>query len=129
MNLFLYDRDFVMKELTYFQPNVAFHIKTSHLICIANQMTGFYMKYDTSLKCVKKKHLKSCLLVTAVGRYKFYIIKKLTNHSYFKYIVQYLYITSYIIFSKTSHLNLKQTIFLSRKMFHLHIQKCIDVYK
>ena len=27
-----------------FQPNVAFHIKTSHLTCKANQMTGFYLK-------------------------------------------------------------------------------------
>ena len=26
------------------QPNVAFHVENSHLICIANQMTGFYMK-------------------------------------------------------------------------------------
>ena len=26
------------------QPGVAFHIETSHLICIANQMTGVYMK-------------------------------------------------------------------------------------
>ena len=32
-----------------FQPIVAFHIETSHLICIANQMTGFYMKYNTGL--------------------------------------------------------------------------------
>ena len=27
-----------------FQPSVAFHIETSHLICTANQMTGFYVK-------------------------------------------------------------------------------------
>ena len=26
-----------------FQPSVAFYIKTSHLICHANQMTGFYI--------------------------------------------------------------------------------------
>ena len=27
-----------------FQPSDAFHIETSHLICNANQMTGFYME-------------------------------------------------------------------------------------
>ena len=26
------------------QPSVAFHIETRHLICNANQITGFYMK-------------------------------------------------------------------------------------
>ena len=33
-----------------FQPSVAFHIKTSHLIFNANQMTGFFMKWNTGLK-------------------------------------------------------------------------------
>ena len=33
-----------------FQPSVAFHIETSHLTCIANEMTGFYMKCKTGLK-------------------------------------------------------------------------------
>ena len=30
--------------LTHSQPSVAFHIETNHLLCSANQMTGFYMK-------------------------------------------------------------------------------------
>ena len=30
-----------------FQPSVAFHIETSHLICILNQMTGFYITCNT----------------------------------------------------------------------------------
>ena len=30
-----------------FHLSVAFNIETSHLICSANQMTGFYMKCDT----------------------------------------------------------------------------------
>ena len=43
--------DFDWKQLTgsymvcgliRFKPNVAFYIKTSHLICSANQMTDFY---------------------------------------------------------------------------------------
>ena len=33
-----------------FQPSVAFHIKTNHLIFNANQMTGFFMKWNTGLK-------------------------------------------------------------------------------
>ena len=33
-----------------FQPSVAFHIETRHLICTANQMTGFYMKCNTGLE-------------------------------------------------------------------------------
>ena len=40
------------KGLILFQPNVAFHIETSHLICSANQITGFYMKCNTGLKGV-----------------------------------------------------------------------------
>ena len=35
------------------QPNVAFHIETSHLFCFAKQVTGFYMKRNTGLKWVK----------------------------------------------------------------------------
>ena len=34
------------------QPNVAFHIETSHLIYTANQMTGLYMKCNGGLKWV-----------------------------------------------------------------------------
>ena len=38
--------------LNLFQPNAAFQIATSHLICRANQMTGFCMKRNTGLKWV-----------------------------------------------------------------------------
>ena len=34
------------------QPSFAFHIETSYLICIANQLTGFYMKRIAGLKLV-----------------------------------------------------------------------------
>ena len=34
--------------ITLFQPSFAFHIETSHLICCANQMNGFYMKCNTT---------------------------------------------------------------------------------
>ena len=39
-----------MKWVNPFQPSVAFHIETSHLICNANQMTGFYIECNTGLK-------------------------------------------------------------------------------
>ena len=35
-----------------FQPIVAFHIQTSHLICIVNQVTYFNMKWNTWLRQV-----------------------------------------------------------------------------
>ena len=34
------------------QPSVAFHIETNHLIYIANQMTGLYMKCNSGLQWV-----------------------------------------------------------------------------
>ena len=37
-----------------FQPSIAFHIETCHLFCRAKQKTGFYMKYNTGLKWVKR---------------------------------------------------------------------------
>ena len=40
-----------------FQSSVAIHIETSHLICIANEITGFYMESNTGLKWVKIKGL------------------------------------------------------------------------
>ena len=39
--------------LISFQPSVAFHIETSHLICFGNQAAGFYMKCNNGLKWVK----------------------------------------------------------------------------
>ena len=35
------------------EPSVTFHIKTSHLICSAKQMTGIYMRSNFQLKWVK----------------------------------------------------------------------------
>ena len=36
-----------------YQPSVEFHTETSHLICTANQITGFYEKCNIWLKWVK----------------------------------------------------------------------------
>ena len=53
---YLYNSHFFNNEpeqsISPFQPNVAFHIKTSHLTGSANQITGFRMKCNTGLKCV-----------------------------------------------------------------------------
>ena len=40
-----------------FQPSVAFPTETSNLICSANQMAGFYMKYNTGLKWANIKKI------------------------------------------------------------------------
>ena len=40
-------------EFNSFQCSVAVHVDNSHLICTANQMTGFYKKYNTKLKWIK----------------------------------------------------------------------------
>ena len=37
-----------------FQPSVVFDIETSHLICSANQIAGFYIKCNTALKWVNR---------------------------------------------------------------------------
>ena len=37
---------------TTFLTRFTFQIETSHFICTANQMTGFYLKYSTGLKWV-----------------------------------------------------------------------------
>ena len=34
--------------------SVVFHIEISHLICTANQMTGFYMKWNTELEWINQ---------------------------------------------------------------------------
>ena len=44
--------DFCQRCSICLQPTVAFHVETSHLIYIANQMTGFYITCNTGLECV-----------------------------------------------------------------------------
>ena len=41
-----------LKSVNKFQTSVALRTETSHLICIANQMTGFYIKCNTDLRWV-----------------------------------------------------------------------------
>ena len=51
----------IYKCFSPFQSSVAFHIETSHLICNANQMIGFFMKCKTGLKWVNLQN-KSMIL-------------------------------------------------------------------
>ena len=37
------------KNLTHLNLTAVFHMETSHLICFTNQVTGFYVKYNTGL--------------------------------------------------------------------------------
>ena len=47
-------------DFNQFQPNVAFHMETIHLICLENQTTGFSMKCNTELKWVLKPGFFPC---------------------------------------------------------------------
>ena len=52
--------------INLFQLSVAFHIETRHLICFANQMTGFYMKSNKVAKrmaFLKSIHNSSLFIV------------------------------------------------------------------
>ena len=40
----------LFKTFNQCQPNVSFHMETSHLMCFANQKTGFHMKCNTGPK-------------------------------------------------------------------------------
>ena len=52
------NKRFRSSGLTPFQLNVVFDIETSHLICIANKMTSFYIKCNTGLKWVQKAFMQ-----------------------------------------------------------------------
>ena len=41
--------DVFLEQMNPFYLSVAFHIEIGHLICCANQMTDYYMKYNTGL--------------------------------------------------------------------------------
>ena len=54
-----------------YRSSVAFHIKSSHLICTGNQMTGFYMKGNTGLKWIQVAVTKYFLRATVCWLEKF----------------------------------------------------------
>ena len=46
-----------METINPFYPSVAFYNETSHMICSANQMNGFYRTCNTGLKWVMIVHI------------------------------------------------------------------------
>ena len=55
---------YLTKFVSLFRSSAAFYIETSHLICTANQITGFYIKYNTGLKWGNKKRLANLFCFT-----------------------------------------------------------------
>ena len=60
--------NYLTKAFNQFKPSVAFYRETSHLICSANQTTGFYMKCNTVLERVKWEHISEIVGNHAKGR-------------------------------------------------------------
>ena len=52
----LFEKYYLISMFKTVQPSTS-HIETSHLICCANQMTGFYMKCNAWLRWVKMVNL------------------------------------------------------------------------
>ena len=48
----LFVQNIARSQFNPFQPSVAIYIETSHLLCSAKQMTGFYIKRNNRLKQV-----------------------------------------------------------------------------
>ena len=42
-----------IESFNLFQSSVAFHIETNHLICYANQLTGFFEYIQLTFTCSK----------------------------------------------------------------------------
>ena len=55
---FLHDGHLDLERANPFQSGVVFHIETIYLNCTANQVAGFYKKFNTGLKWVKQASLK-----------------------------------------------------------------------
>ena len=78
-----------------FQSIVEFHIDSSHLICTANQMTGFYMKQNIGLNsitwcCFNSEQVFATYLFGPNRSLAIVLFAKLTTWSY-----QSLFILSY----------------------------------
>ena len=56
-----------MYHIDLFRHSVAFHVETSHLICISNQITGFYMKCNAGLKYINVLFLLGTLNIYFVN--------------------------------------------------------------
>ena len=68
--------------ITPFQPSVAIDIENSHMICVANQMTGFYLEYNTVPKWVKQKSPKLLFSCEFCEIFRKVITEKLLKATY-----------------------------------------------
>ena len=55
---------YLTKFVSLFRPIAAFYIETSHLICTANQITGFHIKCNTGLKWGNKQRVVNVFRLT-----------------------------------------------------------------
>ena len=81
------------KKKNPYQPSVAFHEETNHLICTENQMAGFYMKCNIGQKWVKVANI----LIMAMSR-KFLKLRK--TFTLLKFMIRL-----YIHFLKSDFIN------------------------
>ena len=86
-----------------FQPSVAFHMETSHLIFSADQVNGFYMKCSTELKWVNSppsffnvnlkiiRNVHSGEIISSKTSIKGFYMLKVSRHL-FEYVWKYLWL-------------------------------------
>ena len=94
-----------MDNLNPFLLRVAFHIETIPFNCIANQITGFYMKCNTEIKSVNqsfKNHFWFVVDTTSFGT------SKINNYAE---SVAWVFLSIYLLVANVLLLNLLIAIF------------------
>ena len=74
-----------------FEPTVAIHIVTSHLICSASQLTGFYVKCKIGLKWICAKHVVKGFRLIKSQDFAYSTVKKWKCCSHVRYIFATLF--------------------------------------
>ena len=110
-----------------FQPSVAFHMETSHLIFSADQVNGFYMKCSTELKWVNSppsffnvnlkiiRNVHSDEIISSKTSIKGFYMLKVSRHL-FEYVWKYLWLV--IINSKNEEPLIPISLFHSSDTLH-----------
>ena len=82
--------NYLTKAFNQFKPSVAFYIETSHLICSANQTTGFYIKCNTALERIKWEDISEIVGNHAKGRISRRVLQENQVRQFFrKTIISY----------------------------------------
>lgn len=127
--------------LTHFSPSIAFYMESSHLICIASQISGFYMTSNTGLKWLKVGlfrtkyeigkgntqyiiHIQSLLFKLSMLRITH------SNFAFNKIIPQmksaFHFSSKYFIFTVKLNLSLSRTKLILLTVISEHLQRCIQ---